>query len=279
MPVRILRDALPEAALRFLQAELGKGVLQVIGLCEIDYQGRAESSLSSGERIILLKPDGSLLVHTASRLKPVNWQPPGSAHAAAVEGGELVITSRRRNPEETVRIRMKEIHAVSCFRLRDDRELMLVGTEEDLARLLHVRPGLVEPGFRPWARERRGERGQMDVYGEDAAGRRVVIEVKRRQASMKEVEQLRRYVEKERQARAGPVRGVLVAPGITERAKRYLGELGLEFKRVEWERILPKAREARAAGQTTLGTFEAAPAMKKEAFRSPGPLRTAERAR
>ncbi|HVL87778.1 MAG TPA: endonuclease NucS, partial [Candidatus Thermoplasmatota archaeon] len=255
----------------FLQAELGRGIVTLVGVCEIDYSGRAESMLAIGERMVLLKPDGTLLVHTPEKLKPVNWQPPGCAHAAAIEDGRLVVTSSRKKPPETVRIVLHEIDTIGVVRLRDDEELLLVGSEDDLQRLLHLRPDLVEPGFRPWARERQSQRGPMDVYGEDARGNRVVVEAKRRAAGMKEVEQLRRYVEKERQAREGKVRGVLVAPSVSDRARRYLAELDLEFKAVDWDAILPAVREVKEAGQTTLGAF--APAAQPVSPKSPSEAR------
>lgn len=245
----------PEAAARFLHAELHRALVLVAGLCEVQYQGRAQSALSLGERLILLKPDGTLLVHTASRIKPVNWQPPGARFQAAVEEGRLVLTSTRGQPEEVVRVVLHEVEAVQSFRLRDDQELALVGSELDLARLLAKHPDLVEPGFRVTARERGNGRGPMDLVGLDASGTRVVVELKRRAAGLKEAEQLRRYVERERAAK-GSVRGILMAPAVSDQARRYLGELGMEVKQVDWEKLLPLLRRVLPAGQRTLGAWE-----------------------
>lgn len=73
----------------------------------------------------------------------------------------------------------------------------------------------------------------MDLYGEDGQGRRVVIEVKRVRAGLAEATQLWRYVEKERQRRGASVRGLLIAPACSDRARLLLEEHGLEFRAVD----------------------------------------------
>ncbi len=259
MTVRILRELAAEPARDFLRSELGGKVVQVIGECRIHYQGRAQSTLSQGDRLILLKPDGTLLVHTDAKLKPVNWQPPGCSFQAGLteedDGERLVLTATRTSPREIVRMTFSEVHAVASFELRDDEDLELVGTEDDLQALLHERPELLEEGFTPWKRERASGRGPMDLYGEDEDGNRVVVEVKRRNASVQEVEQLRRYVEKEREAREGHVRGILACPSVSDKARRYLAELGFEYRELDWDRLLPLVREVLPAGQKTLGDW------------------------
>lgn len=243
-----------DTALSFLRGELHRSLVQVVGLCEIAYQGRAQSALSLGERLILLKPDGTLLVHTASKIKPVNWQPPGAAFAADLDGGRVVLTSRRGAPEEVVRIALHDIAALMAFRLKDDEALALLGSELDLAKLVHKRPELVEPGFRVSAGERDNGRGPMDVVGFDARGTRVVVELKRKAAGLKEAEQLRRYVERERAAK-GEVRGILLAPAVSDQARKYLQELGCEVRLVDWEKVLPLMQRVLPAGQRSLASW------------------------
>jgi hypothetical protein len=249
--MRSLRAPEPEAARAFLAAEMHRSVVQAVGLCEIHYRGRAQSTLSLGERLILLKPDGTLLVHTSAKLKPVNWQPPGARFQAAVEDGCVVLTSTRVKPDETVRIVLREVQALIAFGLRDDEALDLLGSEADLAALLAKRPELVEPGLRVVQRERENGRGPIDLYCVDAQGRRVVVELKRKAAGLKEAEQLRRYVERERAAK-GHVRGVLMAPAVSDAARRYLQEHGMETKAVDWDKLLPLLRSVLPAGQQTL---------------------------
>lgn len=255
MSVRVLRDLQPEAAIEFLKSELGRRFVQVAARCTIDYQGRAESRLPSGERLLMFKPDGTLLVHTSTKLKPVNWQPPGCTFSAGREDGKIVLTACREKPKETVRITLEEVELVVSLSLADGEELDLVGSEDDLQAFLAQRPHLVEPGFRFWRRERASGRGPMDLYGEDAQGRRVVVEVKRRAAGVKEADQLRRYVERERAARGVEVRGILVATEVSEKTRKYLADLGLEYREVDWEKLRRGAADLLQASQRSLFEF------------------------
>lgn len=253
---RYLAAPTPLAARDFLRESLATALTQVVGRCVIEYEGRARSTLPAGDRVVLLKPDGTLLVHTGEKLKPVNWQPPGCVFGAAVENGLLVVTATRARPVETVRIAFESVSAVLAARLSDGAELSLEGSEDELQAALAKVPEMVEPGFTFWRREKEGGRGPMDLYGVDARGRRVVVEVKRRAATVADVEQLRRYVERERGARTGEIRGILVAPQVSASAKRYLDDLGLEGREVDVAKLLERARTARPAGQRTLGAFE-----------------------
>ena len=254
--VKVLHDLGPDAVVEFLRGELGKRLVQVAARCSIDYQGRAESRLESGQRLMLFKPDGTLLVHTATKLKPVNWQPPGCTFSADREDGAVVLTACREKPKETVRIALEEVLAVLSLDLDDGEALDLVGSEDDLQAFLAKRPDLVEPGFKFRERERASGRGPMDLYGEDALGRRVVVECKRRAAGVAEADQLRRYVERERRARQGvQVRGILLAPTVSETARRYLADLDLEYRELDWDRLRRPAAELLKPGQRTLGSF------------------------
>src|SRR5687767_6150726 len=156
----------------------------------------------------MFKPDGTLLVHTSTKLTPDNWQPPRCTFSGGREDGKIVLVACREKPKETVRIVPEDVQLVVSMALDDGEALDLVGSEDDLQAFLAQRPHLVEAGFKFWRRERASGRGPMDLYGEDAEGRRVVVEVKRRAAGVKEADQLRRYVERERTARGDvPVRG------------------------------------------------------------------------
>ena len=140
--MQVLRDPDRETALRFLQEELAglaqrRGrLVQAVGECEVRYQGRARSLMGRGERLVLLKPDGTLLIHTASKAKPVNWQPPGASFSVAIEGGRLVLTSHRLKPEELVQVTFERVAMLVSVPLRDEAELSLLGSEDDLQQLL-----------------------------------------------------------------------------------------------------------------------------------------------
>jgi RecB family endonuclease NucS len=206
-------------------------VVTLFGRCEVEYDGRASSYLGPGDRLVVLKPDGTLLVHTDEQRTPVNWQPPGSEHEVALDGDRLVVTGSRESPDERIVVRFETVHQVSALAMRDPSELELVGSEEDLRRRLLDDPSLVEDGFRPLATERTTPAGAVDIYGEDADGTPVVVELKRRRVGPDAVGQLDRYVtalDRDLHADA-TVRGLLVAPSITDRAERLLEERGLEF--------------------------------------------------
>jgi RecB family endonuclease NucS len=206
-------------------------MVTVVGRCTVDYEGRAASTLGPGERHVMLKPDGAALVHTEEGQQPVNWQPPDCTHETGLDDGHLLVESHREAPDEHLAVRFESVLQVSAYGLTDERDLALDGTEEDLRRRILDAPDLVEPGFSPLATERRTPAGAVDIYGEDEDDRTVVVELKRRRVGPDAVGQLSRYVDAlERDLHAETeVRGILVAPSVTDRARRLLAERGLEF--------------------------------------------------
>lgn len=217
-----------------LETAIGRGaIVTAFGQCTVEYDGRAASSLGPGDRHLMLKPDGTALVHTAEGQKPVNWQPPGCTHEVRVDDGRLEIRSRRSNPDEELVVRFDRIAHLATFDAGESAgtELSVTGTEADLKRRILEEPGLIEPGFRPLATERETPAGAVDVYGEDAEGAVVVLELKRRRVGPDAVGQLDRYVGAlERELHADvEIRGVLVAPSVTDRARELLATKGLEF--------------------------------------------------
>ena len=239
--VQTLRHPSLREALRIVDDATEAGALVTLfGTCTVDYDGRASSRLDSGDRHVMLKPDGTALVHTDEGHQPVNWQPPGCSHEALVEDGSLVIRSERPNPEELLVVRFSGVRQFSAFDVRDPAELALSGTHDDLVERILAEPDLVEPGFRPLETERRTPAGAIDVLGEDADGAPVVVEVKRSRVGPEAVGQLRRYVDALERAlddESGgdgdgndvPVRGFLVAPSLTEPASGLLESDGFEF--------------------------------------------------
>ncbi|RKD94874.1 endonuclease NucS [Halopiger aswanensis] len=217
---------------------IARGALvTVFGRCTVDYEGRASSRLEAGDRHVMLKPDGAALVHTDEGQQPVNWQPPGCEHDVYRDEADdrLVIESVRSTPDERLRVSFGTVLQVSAFSGTDENDLALVGTEEDLRERILTEPDLLEPGFTPLATERETPAGAVDIYGKDSAERTVVVELKRRRVGPDAVSQLRRYVDAlERDLHAdATVRGILVAPSVTDRADRLLVEHGLEFVSLE----------------------------------------------
>jgi RecB family endonuclease NucS len=222
----------PGTARAFLDDALDRGALvTVFGRCTVEYDGRAASTLGPGDRHLMVKPDGSVLVHTEEGQQPVNWQPPGCTHEVSVEGGRIRVRSERTTPAEELLVEFESVGHAAAFDARDEGEFALSGTEADLRERILADPALVEPGFTPLATERDTAAGAVDVYGEDERGRTVVLELKRRRVGPDAAGQLSRYVEAlRRELHADTeVRGILVAPSVTDRARRLLAEQGLEF--------------------------------------------------
>jgi RecB family endonuclease NucS len=103
--VETLVDPTAEAAHALLARRLdGDALVTVYGRCTVEYDGRASSSLGPGDRLVVLKPDGTALVHTTENQKPVNWQPPGCTHEVSVSDGRLRLRSERSTPSEELLI-------------------------------------------------------------------------------------------------------------------------------------------------------------------------------
>ena len=208
--------------------------LIVVGKCWVRYVGRASSKLEKGERILIGKADGSVLVHRATGYEPVNWMPGGNTvfHVHAKDD-VLEVRAVRHRPSESVTVLFDEITLISSFKLVDSGQFSLYATEEDMHRALLLKPELLEDGFRVISYEKRVEPGFVDVYGIDRAGKLVVVEIKRKTAGKDAVLQLAKYIEAVRMKADRQVRGVLAAPNIGKDVQRTLVTLGLEFKRLD----------------------------------------------
>jgi RecB family endonuclease NucS len=204
--------------------------LLVIGNCWVYYFGRASSKLEPGERILMVKEDGSLLVHRSVGYEPVNWQPPGCVFHTQVKGSILEIHAVRRKPPESVKVFFDRILMVSALSLTDSGEFALYASEEDMHKVILLEPSLLEEGFTPISYEKKVEPGFVDVYGIDKNGRFVVVEIKRKTAGKEAALQLAKYIEAIKSRTNREVRGILVAPNIARDVQRLLETLKLEFK-------------------------------------------------
>jgi len=218
--------------------------LIVVGRMEVSYEGRASSTLGSGDRVLMVKPDGSVLIHRPMGYEPVNWQPPGSKIEVLLDD-RLVIEARRVKPKEILRIIFSEIYDIS-YKLRDEAEFAMYATEEDMRRAILMKPSIIEDGFKPIECERRaGDAGFIDILGVDSAGRLVVVEIKRRNATSEDVKQLVRYVKKIEEEFGKRPRALIVAPGVQRSAMRELELHGVEFKALSPRRCAEILREGR----------------------------------
>ncbi|UCF58537.1 MAG: endonuclease NucS [Candidatus Bathyarchaeota archaeon] len=230
-PVVALENPSVEEAVELVRKALSKRkALVIVGNCWVDYRGRASSKLEPGERIVVIKEDGSVLVHRPSGYEPVNWQPPGCLFQTHVVDGVLQVRAVRKKPVESVKLFFDRVYLVSALSLVDAGEFSLYASEEDMQRAILLEPSLLEVGFKPIAYEKKVEPGFIDVYGVDEAGRFVVVEIKRRTAGREAVLQLSKYVESIKSMVNREVRGVLVAPHLGKGVQRLLETLGLDSK-------------------------------------------------
>lgn len=214
--------------------------VQVNGRCAVSYRGRAKSALDRGERLVIVKQDSALLVHGPDNYRPRNWQPQVDSWDVSLDGGQLVLVAERTDPDERVEIRFDELSLLTVDRLVDDSELQVRGHEVDIHEAIEDDPAIVEEGLTVIEREKKTPAGYIDVFCRDENGDYVVIEVKRN-PDHNTVLQLQRYVDEivdEFSGYDGDIRGILVAPKMTDPVLDYLQERGLEFVEVAMEDVI-----------------------------------------
>jgi RecB family endonuclease NucS len=229
----LVTPSIAEAEKVVKEAVSQRKTLLVVGNCWVQYLGRAKSKLEPGERILIVKEDGSLLVHRPVGYEPVNWQPPGSIFQIQAKENALEIRAVRRRPAESIKVFFDKIHMVSALSLADSGEFSLYASEEDMQKAILLEPSLLEPGFKPTSYEKKVEPGFVDVYGADKDGKLVVVEIKRKTAGKEAALQLAKYIDAVKGKVNREVRGILVAPNIAKDVQRLLATLGLEFKSLD----------------------------------------------
>jgi RecB family endonuclease NucS len=230
----VLTDpTLTEAAALIEKAFSQRRTLIVAGTCHVHYVGRAHSTLEPGERLLIVKSDGSLLVHRPVGYEPVNWQPAGSVFHVEIKEDGLEVHGIRQKPRENVRVTFSNIYMVSSLNLLDSGDFLLHASEDDMHRAILLKPELLEEGFKPISWEKKVQPGFVDIYGEDKDGKLVIVEVKRKTASKEAAVQLAKYVEPIKAKVNRGVRAVLVAPSLGKDVQRMLATLGLEFKALD----------------------------------------------
>ncbi len=219
-------------ALKLLKKKGEDRMAVIVGRCKVEYNGRARSSLDYGDRLVIIKSDGTVMVHGNEKREPLNWQPPGARVRYEVDGG-FVIEAERTNPSEVIHIHFLKIQALNIFCLEDDARLQLTGSECDIVDSIIKDPSIIEPGLEVISREKMTCSGFIDLFCKDSNGTSVIIEVKRRCVSSPAVRQLEAYLYDFRKENGKAlVRGILCAPRISRLAKTLVDEKGLEFKEI-----------------------------------------------
>ena len=215
----------------------------VIARCSVDYAGRLSAHLPLATRLLVVKGDGSVLVHSDSlSYKPLNWMSPPcvltvlTPEPEQADAGvqELWKVSQVKTADLLV-ISIYEILHDSTHELGIDPGLQKDGVEADLQRLLAEQIELFGPGYRLVRREYMTAIGPVDILATDADGNSVAVEIKRR-GDIDGVEQLTRYLElMNRDPLLAPVTGVFAAQEIKPQARTLATDRGIRCVTLDYD--------------------------------------------
>ena len=192
----------------------------IVARCEVRYCGRLNALLPEALRLIILKADGSVLIHAdAGGYKPLNWMTPPTVIEETP--GRITVRKRAQSEGDRLEIDVAEVlsdvtHAMGAP--DEDTALAKDGVEAHLQELLAERPAWCGEGLRLVRREWPTDIGPVDLMCRGADEEWVAIEVKR-VAGIEAVEQLGRYLERIRlDPGFASCRGVLAAQVIKPQA-------------------------------------------------------------
>jgi len=203
----------------------------VIARCSVDYVGRLTAHLPEALRLILVKADGSVQVHSdGGSYKPLNWMSPPCK--VTEEPGRWTVTGKGG---ETLAIMISEVLSDTSAELGTEPGLVKDGVEAHLQELLAVQLGVLGDGWRLVRREYPTPIGPVDLMCRDGAGRSVAVEIKRR-GEIDGVEQLTRYLELlNRDPLLAPVHGVFAAQEIRPQARVLATDRGIRCVTLDYD--------------------------------------------
>jgi endonuclease len=230
----------------------------VIAQCSVDYAGRLSAHLPLATRLLIVKADSSVLVHSdGGSYKPLNWMSPPCRLAEVA--GRWVVTGKSG---ETLTIEIEKILSDTSFELGADPGLIKDGVESHLQELLAAQLHVLGEDWRLVRREYPTPIGPVDLMCRDVAGigvevdvnqpaggtaigagaatsapRHWAVEVKRR-ASIDAVEQLTRYLELlNRDPLLAPVGGVLAAQSVAPQARTLAEDRGIRCVILDYDAL------------------------------------------
>ncbi|AUI64697.1 endonuclease NucS [Amycolatopsis sp. BJA-103] len=205
----------------------------VIARCQVDYAGRLTAHLPMATRLLLVKADGSVSVHSDDRAyKPLNWMSPP---CWLIEDGKLWIVENKQG--EKLVIKIDEIFHDHAQELGVEPGLQKDGVEAHLQELLAEHIKTLGDGYTLVRREFPTAIGPVDIMARDAAGASVAVEIKRR-GEIDGVEQLTRYLELlNRDPLLAPVQGVFAAQIIKPQARVLAEDRGIRCLTLDYDAL------------------------------------------
>jgi endonuclease len=190
----------------------------LVARCEVRYSGRLDAVLPEALRLVMIKSDGSVMVHAdTGGYKPQNWMTPPTV--IEEEPGSIVVRKRAGATEDRLDIRIAEVVSDVTHDMGEAAALEKDGVERDLQEALAAAPESCGEGFRLVRREWPTDIGPVDLMCRDPDDGWIAVEIKR-VATIEAVEQLTRYLERIRHDPAmGACRGVLAAQTIKPQAR------------------------------------------------------------
>ncbi len=185
--------------------------------------GRLTAHLPLATRLLLVKADGSVLVHSdGGSYKPLNWMSP----PCTLREADNVWTVTNKAGEELI-ITIESVEHDSQHELGVDPGLVKDGVEAHLQKLLAEHIETLGDGYRLVRREYPTAIGPVDIMARDSSGVAVAVEIKRR-GEIDGVEQLTRYLELlNRDPLLAPVQGVFAAQEIKPQARVLAEDRGI----------------------------------------------------
>jgi len=198
----------------------------IVARCEVRYSGRLDAVLPEALRLLMIKSDGSVMVHAdTGGYKPQNWMTPPTV----IEESEGLIVVRKHagSTEDRLDIRIAEVLSDVTHDMGEAAALEKDGVEADLQVALAGAPGFCGEGFRLVRREWPTDIGPVDLMCRDAEDGWIAVEIKR-VGTIDAVEQLARYLERIRLDPAMEAcRGILAAQVIKQQARTLAEARGI----------------------------------------------------
>jgi endonuclease len=202
----------------------------LVARCEVRYTGRLNAVLPEAVRLLILKADGSVLVHDdAGGYKPLNWM---TAPTTVDDRGDVLVV-RKPKTEDVLEIALIEVLSDVTHDMGESAALQKDGVERDLQEALAAMPEALGEELTLVKREWSTEVGPVDLMCRADDGEWVAVEIKRI-ATIEAVEQLTRYLAF---IRADPAkhtcRGILAAQRLKPQASALAESRGIRCVEVD----------------------------------------------